>query len=85
MRELLDMLPDTPVTEYDLYAEGTSPWVNKVMRHWDGARSLYLVRHADHRRAKQLEDFATFDPIPSRQQVMDALEEAAEAWREELL
>ncbi len=86
LQKTLDRLWDDPVSDYDLAAKIIAhPYGLNVYRQWESARTTPLVRYADHRPAKTLEEFGTFDPIPSRQQVLDALEEAALAWEGELL
>lgn len=85
IEDVLDRLWDDPVSEYDLADVIAHPFGLNVHRAWEAARSTPLVRYADRRPAKTLEDFGHFDSIPSRGQVLDALEAAAHAWKEELL
>ena len=85
IEDALDKLWDDPVHEDEFEEALAGPYGREVYAAWEAARTTPLVRYANHRPAKVLEDFGHFAPIPSRQQVMDALEAAAEAWREELL
>lgn len=84
MEDALEKLWDDPVPESEFDEALAGPYGREVCAAWEGLRSVPLVRYPDHRRAKYIEDFGHFDPIPSRQNVMDALEEAAREWQEEL-
>lgn len=85
IEDVLARLWDDPVSDEDFETVVAHPFGRNVYRAWCSARTTPLVRYADRRPALTLDDFGTFDPIPSRSQVMDALEEAAQAWRDELL
>ena len=85
IEDALAELPDEAINDYDLDEYLSSPHGRSVRRAWEAALSTPLVRYADQRAAKTLDDFGWFDPIPGRQQVVDALEAAAQAWKEELL
>lgn len=83
--DALDKLWDDPVHEDEFEEALAGPYGREVYRAWEAARTTPLVRYADRRPAKTLEDFGHFAPIPSRQDVLGALTEAANAWKEELL
>lgn len=80
IEQTLDLLPDEPVTDYDLPEFDATVGGRRVAGYWEAARSTPVIRYADHRPAKTLDSFGPFDPIPSRQHVLDALAEAAEEW-----
>lgn len=80
LEKTLDMLSDEPVTDYDAAEVLSQGRGYTVYSMWEDARTVPLIRYADHRPAKTLDSFGPFDPIPSRQHVLDALAEAAEEW-----
>lgn len=82
LAKTLDMLPDgnEGVSEYDFEEYVSSPRGYETWRYWKEARTTPVVWFPNRQTTLTLEDVGCFDPVPTYDEVMEALEQAVVAW-----
>lgn len=71
---------EQPVSDYD-----AEEWYGTTgHRAWLDARGIVLLRYASDQWGKQLDAFVYYEPRPTKAEIVDAVELAADEWKAEL-